>query len=126
MWQERVEKINPCISLQPMSNGICIKSLKTGFNTGGAIQYVWLYGIIGIFVLLLACINFMNLSNARSEKSVRKRLASVEPIGSLRSQLISQFFGEITVDFPAFCFCSCISIGAAHTALVLTRWPISR
>ena len=37
-------------------------------NSGGAIAYVWLFGLIGAFVLLLACINSMNLDTARSEK----------------------------------------------------------
>ncbi len=59
----------------------------------GRIQYVWLFGIIGVFVLLLACINFMNLSTARSEKRA-KEVGIRKSIGSLRSQLISQFFSE--------------------------------
>ena len=45
---------------------------KNGINIGGAIEYVWMFGIVGIFVLLLACINFMNLSTARSEKEQKK------------------------------------------------------
>jgi len=52
-----------------------------------------LFGIIGIFVLLLACINFMNLSTARSEKRA-KEVGIRKAIGSLRSQLIRQFFSE--------------------------------
>src|ERR1700744_3376931 len=66
---------------------------KDGVNTGGAITFVWLFGTIGVFVLLLACINFMNLSTARSEKRA-KEVGVRKVMGSLRSQLIGQFFSE--------------------------------
>ena len=54
---------------------------------------VWLVGTIGLFVLLLACINFMNLSTARSEKRA-KEVGIRKTMGSLRSQLVFQFFSE--------------------------------
>jgi putative ABC transport system permease protein len=54
---------------------------------------VWMFAIIGIFVLLLACINFMNLSTARSERRA-KEVGIRKSIGSLRSQLIGQFYSE--------------------------------
>lgn len=66
---------------------------KNGVQVWGQMQYVWLFGIIGIFVLLLACINFMNLSTARSEKRA-KEVGIRKAIGSARSQLIKQFFCE--------------------------------
>lgn len=65
---------------------------KTG-KAGGRIESVWLFGIIGVFVLLLACINFMNLSTARSEKRA-KEVGVRKAIGSVRGQLMSQFFSE--------------------------------
>ena len=73
---------------------------KNGVNIGGAIQYVWLFGIIGLFVLLLACINFMNLSTARSEKRARE-VGIRKTVGSSRKQIILQFFSEslLTVVF---------------------------
>ncbi len=52
-----------------------------------------MFAIIGIFVLLLACINFMNLSTAKSEKRARE-VGIRKTIGSLRKQLIWQFFSE--------------------------------
>jgi putative ABC transport system permease protein len=86
-------KFNPLIFLQPMSKWHLFSEFKNGVNTGGAIQYVWLFGIIGAFVLLLACINFMNLSTARSEKRA-KEVGIRKAVGSVRSQLIKQFFCE--------------------------------
>ncbi len=88
--------------LQPMSKWRLYAEFKNGVNVGGGIQLVWLFGIIGVFVLLLACINFMNLSTARSEKRA-KEVGIRKTAGSLRSQLIVQFFGEsVMVAFFAF------------------------
>src|SRR3569833_1878828 len=86
-------KKKPALFLQPMSKWHLYDEFKEGKNTGGMIQYVWLFGIIGVFVLLLACINFMNLSTARSEKRARE-VGIRKAIGSLRRQLVYQFFGE--------------------------------
>src|SRR3978361_2237541 len=76
-----------------MSKWHLYAEFKNGANTGGRIQYVWWFGIIGLFVLLLACINFMNLSTARSEKRA-KEVGIRKAIGSLRRQLIYQFLSE--------------------------------
>ena len=86
-------KKKPTLFLLPMSKWHLYDEFKNGINTGGRIQYVWLFGIIGVFVLLLACINFMNLSTARSEKRA-KEVGIRKAIGSMRSQLIYQFFSE--------------------------------
>jgi putative ABC transport system permease protein len=64
-----------------------------GIRTGGLITYVRLFGIIGIFVLLLACINFMNLSTARSERRARE-VGIRKTIGSMRVQIAGQFYSE--------------------------------
>ena len=61
-------KYKPEVFLHPMSKWHLYSNFENGINKGGQIDNVWLFGIIGIFVLLLACINFMNLSTSRSEK----------------------------------------------------------
>ncbi|MCF0052180.1 ABC transporter permease [Dyadobacter sp. LJ53] len=92
----------PEFFLHPMDKWHLYADFKNGVNTGGLIQFVWLFGIIGVFVLLLACINFMNLSTARSEKRA-KEVGIRKAIGSLRGQLIGQFFSEsLLVVFIAF------------------------
>jgi putative ABC transport system permease protein len=83
----------PALFLHPMGDWHLHAEFKNGVNVGGAIQYVWMFGIIGVFVLLLACINFMNLSTARSEKRA-KEVGVRKTVGSLRWQLIQQFFVE--------------------------------
>ncbi|HEX8060777.1 MAG TPA: ABC transporter permease, partial [Cyclobacteriaceae bacterium] len=61
--------------------------------SNGPTQFVHLVAAIGVFVLLLACINFMNLTTARSEKRVRE-VGIRKAIGSFRSQLVGQFYAE--------------------------------
>lgn len=84
---------NPEVILHPMRDWHLRGEWKDGKNIGGNINQVWMFGIIGMFVLLLACINFMNLSTARSEKRA-KEVGIRMTIGSVRSQLISQFLSE--------------------------------
>jgi len=81
------------VFLHPMSKWNLFNEFKNGINTGGNIRYVWLFAAIGIFVLMLACINFMNLSTARSEKRARE-VGIRKAIGSLRWQIARQFFFE--------------------------------
>ena len=95
-------KYKPEIFLEPMRNWHLYSDFKNGVHVGGLIEFVWLFGIIGLFVLLLACINFMNLSTARSEKRA-KEVGIRKAVGSVRSQLISQFFSE-SILVVAFAF----------------------
>lgn len=91
--EEKYKKFNREVFLNPMSRWHLYPEWKNGVNVGGRIQYVWMFGIIGVFVLFLACINFMNLSTARSEKRA-KEVGIRKAVGSLRSQLVRQFLCE--------------------------------
>lgn len=86
-------KYKPALLLEPMNKWRLYEEYENGVNTGGRIKYVWMFGIIGVFVLLLACINFMNLSTARSEKRA-KEVGVRKAIGSMRRQIIGQFYFE--------------------------------
>ncbi len=86
-------RANPKIFLNPMSRWHLHSEWENGVPVRGRIQFVWLFGMIGAFVLLLACINFMNLSTARSERRA-KEVGVRKAVGSARRQLISQFLLE--------------------------------
>jgi ABC-type antimicrobial peptide transport system permease subunit len=91
-----IRNVKEEIMLHPVTKLNLYTEFKNGKAVGGRIQFVWLFGIIGIFVLLLACINFMNLSTARSEKRA-KEVGIRKAVGSLRGQLIGQFLSESIV-----------------------------
>lgn len=86
------EAVNPQLFLHPMSKWHLWADFRNGVNTG-LIDMVWLFAIVGLFVLVLACINFMNLSTAQAEKRA-KEIGIRKAIGSVRAQLIAQFYSE--------------------------------
>jgi len=90
-FKEQAER-KPQVFLLPMSDWH-LYNYKRGEVDPEPLRMVWLISIIGAFVLLLACINFMNLSTARSEKRA-KEVGVRKAIGSMRAQLIWQFFSE--------------------------------
>lgn len=96
------KKFNAQIFLHPMQDWHLRTGWENGIQTGGQIEYVKMFSVIGLFVLLLACINFMNLSTARSEKRA-KEVGIRKTVGSARYQLIGQFLCEsVLVAFIAF------------------------
>ena len=88
--------IHPQVTLYPMAKWHLEGADRRRSNDAVTKEMVWLVALIGGFVLLLACINFMNLSTARSEKRARE-VGIRKAVGSLRGQLIGQFFGESLV-----------------------------
>ena len=90
-WHEKVMLLS---HVQMASGGGGDRWQQTGSLS--PMGMVWIVCLIGTFVLLLACINFMNLSTAKSEKRARE-VGIRKAIGSLRMQLVWQFFGESLV-----------------------------
>ncbi len=79
--------------LYPVSKLRLYSQFENGKVIGGRIRIVRTFGIIAIFILLIACINFMNLSTARSEKRA-KEVGIRKVAGALKKSLIAQFLGE--------------------------------
>lgn len=79
--------------LYPMSRWRLYSSFTAGVEDGGRITFVKLFGVIAGFILLIACINFMNLSTARSEKRA-KEVGVRKVVGAHKSSLIGQFMSE--------------------------------
>jgi putative ABC transport system permease protein len=97
----------------PMSKWRLYSDFKDGKNTGGMIEYVRLFTIIAIIILLIACVNFMNLSTARSERRA-KEVGIRKTLGSGKKQLVLQFFFEsMILAFIAFI----ISVGIVYLLL---------
>lgn len=92
----------PEVILHALKDWHLYNDFKNGKVAGGFVEYVRLFGIIGILVLTIACINFMNLSTARSEKRARE-VGVRKAIGSGRIDLVYQFLLEsVLVTFISF------------------------
>jgi len=77
----------------PMSRWRLYSHFEGSQETGGRIVFVRLFGIVAGFILLIACINFMNLSTARSERRA-KEVGIRKVVGAPRGRLVGQFIGE--------------------------------
>jgi ABC-type antimicrobial peptide transport system permease subunit len=81
------------LGLQPYGERYLHSTFKEGRPDGGRIEYVKLFTLIAVFILLIACINFMNLATARSAKRA-KEVGVRKVAGAMRLTLIAQFIGE--------------------------------
>lgn len=99
--------------LHPMDKWRLYSDFKDGVNTGGMIAYVRLFTIIAIIILLIACVNFMNLSTAKSEKRA-KEVGIRKTLGSGRRQLLLQFYSESLI---FSCMAFLLALGAVYLLL---------
>ena len=81
------------LDMQPFGDTYLRSNLVNGRFEGGRIEYVLLFSWIAVFILVIACINFMNLATARSAKR-SKEIGIRKVSGALRSSLIYQFLSE--------------------------------
>jgi putative ABC transport system permease protein len=93
-YDEDAKKNNWQMFLYPINRWRLYSEFQDGHETGGGrITLIRLFGTIAAFILLIACINFMNLSTARSEKRA-KEVGIRKVVGARKTSLIIQFIGE--------------------------------
>ena len=92
---ERNEQSNVTLFLTPYSDRYLYGSYTNGVQDGGRIEYVRLFSAIALFILIIACINFMNLSTARASRRA-KEVGIKKAVGANKGALIWQFLVEST------------------------------
>jgi putative ABC transport system permease protein len=114
---ERFEESGNMIKydVQPLTDIHLYNKLDGDFEAGGDITYVYLFSSVALFILIIACINFMNLSTARSANRA-KEVGVRKVMGSLRGHLVKQFLLE-SILLSIFSFV--LAIGLAYTLLPL-------
>ncbi|HMH33988.1 MAG TPA: ABC transporter permease, partial [Puia sp.] len=102
--RDNINAVNSNVILEPFQDRHLYTNYENGKVAGGFILYVRMFSIIGALVLLIACINFINLTTARSEKR-SKEIGVRKVIGSQRKDLVIQFLTEsFLLTFIAFLF----------------------
>ncbi len=102
MENDKEETIERSFFLYPMERWRLHSSFENGEEMGGLIEYVQLFTVIAILIVVMACINFMNLATARSERR-SKEVGIRKTVGSGRIELVFQFLSEsIIISFIAY------------------------
>lgn len=102
IFNRHTEEDDHQIFLQPFEDVYLHSFYRDGKLTGGRIEYVRIFTVVAIFILVIACINFMNLATARSSQRARE-IGVRKVIGAYRTSLITQFITEsVVMSFIAF------------------------
>lgn len=112
-YTPKTEGLTTELGLQPFPETYLHSRFKDGQIDGGRIEYVRLFTIVSVFILLIACINFMNLATARSAKRA-KEVGVRKAVGAKRSMLVWQFAGEAVL-----LACFAVIIAVAVVAVLL-------
>lgn len=97
-----MKDMNPQLFLYPMDRWRLYSRFENGVEKGGLSDFVQLFSLIAIFIIVIACINFVNLSTARSEKRARE-VGIRKSVGSSRFNLVMQFIAEsMIISFLAY------------------------
>jgi putative ABC transport system permease protein len=116
-------------TVTPLTNIHLYSNIKGEFEANGNIRYVYIFTIVGILILLVACVNFMNLSTARSAGRA-KEIGVRKVLGSLRGNLVYQFLVESVLTSFIALILSLLFVWVAlpylnHLAAKkMTMWPI--
>jgi putative ABC transport system permease protein len=115
-WDEMEQNgSNLAFGMQPVTDIHLYSDLQAELDVNSDIDYVYIFSAIAFFILLIACINFMNLSTARSAHRA-KEVGVRKVLGSLKSQLVYQFLAEsVLVSFVSFV----LAVGLAYLAAPL-------
>lgn len=95
-YLDQDESVKIELGLQPFEDKYLVSNFENGQPSGGRIEYIRIFISVAIFILIIACINFTNLSTARATKRA-KEVGIRKVVGSSRKYLISQFLGESTL-----------------------------
>jgi ABC-type antimicrobial peptide transport system permease subunit len=118
IYTKHVKDIKVNFQLQPLTKIHLHSNLQVDVTGHGNFQYVKIFFIVAIFILIVACINFMNLATARSARRA-KEVGLRKVVGAVRGQLIGQFLGEsLLISF----FALLLAVGFVFLSLPLFNY----